>query len=133
MDDVIEFNACDKADDFKGKERKEDLVDYVHQGSGGESKLQIELCDTREANLSDPRQVSEVDLEKLIISSNNLEMQQKEKLMKVLLRYTEFLTTRPGKLKVYEYRFNITDTTIPAIPDLYHTQPEQVSESRLNK
>jgi len=37
--DVIEFNACDKADDFKGKKRKEDLVDYIHQGSGGESKL----------------------------------------------------------------------------------------------
>jgi len=37
--DVIEFNACDKADDFKGKNRKEDLVDYVCQGSGGESKL----------------------------------------------------------------------------------------------
>ena len=34
MDDVIEFNACDKADDFKGKARKEDLVDYAHQGSG---------------------------------------------------------------------------------------------------
>ena len=23
MDDVTEFNACDKADDFKGKKRKE--------------------------------------------------------------------------------------------------------------
>jgi hypothetical protein len=30
-DDVIEFNACDTADDFKGKKRKEDLVDYVYQ------------------------------------------------------------------------------------------------------
>jgi hypothetical protein len=39
MDGVTEFNACDKADDFKGKKRKEDLVDFVHQGSGGESKL----------------------------------------------------------------------------------------------
>jgi hypothetical protein len=38
-------------------------------------------------------------------------MQQKEKLIEVLLRYTEFLTTRPGKCKVYEYKFNITDTT----------------------
>ena len=39
VDNVIEFNPCDKADNFKGKKRKEDLVDYVHQGSGGESKL----------------------------------------------------------------------------------------------
>jgi len=39
MDDVIEFNVCDKADNFKGKKRKEDQVDYVHQGSGGKSKL----------------------------------------------------------------------------------------------
>jgi hypothetical protein len=39
MDDVIEFNACNKADDFKGKKRKENLVDYVHQRSVGESKL----------------------------------------------------------------------------------------------
>jgi hypothetical protein len=31
IDVVIEFNACDKADDFKGKERKENLVDSVHQ------------------------------------------------------------------------------------------------------
>ena len=33
MDDVIEVNACNKADDSKGKKRKEDLVHYVHQGS----------------------------------------------------------------------------------------------------
>jgi hypothetical protein len=99
MDDVIEFNVCDKADDFKGKERKEDLVDYIQQGSGGESKLQIDLCNTGEADLRDPWQESEVDLEKLIMS-NNLEKQQKEKLMEVLLKYTEFLTTRPGKCKV---------------------------------
>jgi len=39
MDSVVEFNAFDKTYDFKGKKRKEDLVDYVHQGSGGESKL----------------------------------------------------------------------------------------------
>jgi hypothetical protein len=43
-----------------------------------------------EADLRDPRQVSEFDLEKLIMSNNNLEKQQKEKLMEVLLRYAEF-------------------------------------------
>jgi hypothetical protein len=45
------------------------------------------------------------------MSNNNLEMQQKEKLIEKLLRYTEFLTTRPGIYKVYEYKFNIPDTT----------------------
>jgi len=30
-DEVIEFNDCDKADEFKGKKRKEDQVDYVYQ------------------------------------------------------------------------------------------------------
>ena len=64
MDDVIEFNAHNKADDFKDKTRKEDLVDYVHQGSGGESKLRMDLCETVEADLRNPQQVSEVDLEK---------------------------------------------------------------------
>jgi predicted Zn-ribbon and HTH transcriptional regulator len=110
-DNEIEFNACNKADDFKGKMRKEDLVDYVYQGSGGESKLRMDVCETEEADLRDPRQVSEVDLEKLIMSNNTLQMQQKEKLIEVLLRYTEFLTTRPGKCKVCEYKFNIADTT----------------------
>jgi hypothetical protein len=52
-----------------------------------------------------------VDLEKLIMSDKNLEMQHEEKLIEVLLRQTEFLTTRPGKCKVYEYKFNITDTS----------------------
>jgi hypothetical protein len=60
-----------------------------------------------------------VDLDKLIMSNNNLEKQQKGKLMKVLLRYTEFLTTRPGKCKLYEYKFNITDTT----PIIGHSRP----------
>jgi len=46
-----------------------------------------------------------VDLEKLIMSNNNLEKQHKEKLIEVLLRYTEILTIRPGKCKVYEYKF----------------------------
>ena len=45
-DNEIELNACDKADDFKGKKRKEDLLDYVHQGSGGEFKLRMDLCET---------------------------------------------------------------------------------------
>ena len=66
------------------------MVTYVHQGSGGESKLRIDLCEMGEADLRDPRQVSEFDLEKLIMSNNNLEKQQKEKLMEVLLRYAEF-------------------------------------------
>ena len=73
-DNEIELNACDKADDFKGKMRKEDLVDYVYQGSGGESKLRMDVCETGEADLREPRQVSEVDLEKLIMSNNNLEI-----------------------------------------------------------
>jgi hypothetical protein len=51
---VIEFNACDKADDFKGKKRKENQVDYVHQErSGGESSLQLELCETEGDDLRD--------------------------------------------------------------------------------
>jgi hypothetical protein len=134
MDDVIEFNSSDKADDFKGKKRKEDLVYYVHQGSGVESKLEMDLCETGKADLRDPRHVSEVDLEKLIMSNNKKEKQQKEKLMEVLLRYTEFLTTRPGKCKVYEYKFNITNTTpIIGHSRLYHTQAEQVLGSRFNK
>jgi peroxiredoxin family protein len=114
--DVIEFNACDKADDFKGMKRKEKQVDYIHQErSGGESRL----WEKGGADLRDPRQVSEVDLKKLIMSNSNLEMQWKEKLIEVLLRYTEFFTTRPGKRKVYEYNFNITDTT----PIIGHSRP----------
>ena len=94
--DVIEFNACNKADDFKGKKRKEDLVDCVQQGSKEESELRLDLSETGEGDLRDQRQVSEVDLEKLIMGNNNLKKQQKEKLIEVLLKYTEFLTTRPG-------------------------------------
>jgi hypothetical protein len=99
--------------------RKEDLVDYIHQGSEGEFKLRMDICGTGKADLRDPRQVSEVDLEKLIVSNNNLEMQQKEKLIKVLLRYIEFLNTRTGKCKVYEYEFSITDKT----PIIGHSRP----------
>jgi len=56
------------------------------------------------------------------MSNNNLEKQQKEKRIEVLVRYTEFLTARPGKCKVYEYKFNIIDyylagcTTFPHLP-----------------
>jgi hypothetical protein len=46
-------------------------------------------------------------------------MQQKEKLTEVLLRHTEFLTTRPGKCEEYEHKFNITDTT----PIIGHSIP----------
>ena len=41
---------------------------------GGESKLRMDVCETGEADLREPRQVSEVDLEKLIMSNNNLEI-----------------------------------------------------------
>jgi hypothetical protein len=119
-DDVIEFNDCDKAHEFKSKKRNECQVDYVHQErSGVESRLRLDLCETGVADLRDPRQVSEVDLQELIMSNNNLEMQQKEKLSEVLLRYSEFLTTRPGKCKVREYKFNVPDT----IPIKGHSIP----------
>jgi hypothetical protein len=119
MDAVIEYNTCNKADYFKGKKRKEERVDYVYQGSGRESKLRMDQRETGEAHLRDSRQVSVVDLEKLIMSNNNLEKQQKKKLIEVLLRYTEFLTTRPGRCKVYKYKFNITNTT----PIMGHSRP----------
>jgi Fe-S-cluster formation regulator IscX/YfhJ len=45
---------------------------------GGQSILRMDLYET-EADLRDPRQVSDVDLKKLIMS-NNLEKEQKEKL-----------------------------------------------------
>ena len=110
-DDVIQFNDCDKADEVKGKKRNEDQVDYVHQErSEGESRQRLDLWEAGGADLRDPRQVSEVDLEELIMSNSNLEMQRKENLTEVRLRYTEFLTTRPGKCKGYEYKFNVTDT-----------------------
>jgi hypothetical protein len=132
---VIEFNACDKADDFKGKKRKENQVYYVHQErSGRESRLRLDLCEIGGADLRGRRQVSGVDLEKLIMSNNNLQMQHKERLTEVLLRYTDFLTTRPGKCKVYEYKCNMTGTTGHSRPVLYSAraadrkQIEQVIE-----
>jgi hypothetical protein len=60
-----------------------------------------------------------VDLEKLIMSNNNLEMQQKENLFEILLRCTDFFTTGPRKCKQYEYKFSITDT----IPIIGHSRP----------
>jgi hypothetical protein len=43
----MEFNACDKADDFKSENRKEDLVDNVHQAeSVGEFRLRRSKCET---------------------------------------------------------------------------------------
>jgi hypothetical protein len=58
-----------------------------------------------------------MDLEKLFMSNNNLEMQKKEKLNDVQINYTEFLNNSPGKCKTYEYKFNITDTT----PTIVHS------------
>jgi hypothetical protein len=46
-DDVIEFNDCDKADEFKCEKRKEDQIDYVYQeGRGEESRLRLDLRET---------------------------------------------------------------------------------------
>jgi hypothetical protein len=74
-----------KADDFKDKKRKQDQIDYVLQErSVRESRLQLDVCETGGTNLRDPRQVAEVDLEKLIMSNNKLYMQQKENLINPL-------------------------------------------------
>jgi hypothetical protein len=103
MDNMTELNARDKADDIEctRRIRKEDIVDYaLQEESGGESRLKHVLCET-DADLRDPRQITEVDLKKLIMSNNNLETQQKEGRIEVLLKYTEYLTTKPGKCKVY--------------------------------
>jgi hypothetical protein len=121
-DDTIKLNVCNEAADVKctRRIRNEDIADYVHQEeSGGESRLKEDLCETADADSSDPRRISEVDLKKLITSNDNLERVQKEGLIEVLLRYLEFLTTRPGKCKAYEYKFNITGT----IPIIGYSRP----------
>jgi hypothetical protein len=118
MDNMTELNAYDEADvECTRRIRKED---YAHQEeSGGESRLKHVLCETTDVDLREPRQITEVDLKKLIMSNDNLEDQQKERLIEVLLKYTEYLTTKPGKCKVYEYKFNVTDT----IPTIGHSRP----------
>ena len=67
----------------------------------------MDLCETGEADLRDPRQVSEVDLEKLFKSNTNLDKQQKEKLIEVLLRYTGSTTeswTQDGRQRNMHWR-----------------------------
>jgi hypothetical protein len=120
-DDTIELNACNEAADVKCtiRVRNEDIADYPHQEeSGGELRLKEDLCETADADSRDPRRISEVDLKKLN-TSNNLEREQKEGLIEVLLTYLEFLTTKPGKYKVCEYKFNVTDT----IPIIGYSRP----------
>jgi hypothetical protein len=60
---------------------------------------------------------------------NNLEMQQKEKLIEVPLSYTELFTSRPEKCKVHvkKYKFTITNT----IPITGYSIPSAIfSQSR---
>ena len=59
----MEFNVCDKADDFKGKKRKEDLVDCVHQQEVWQSADRDEICAKLEMSLQNvlqPREAKEM-------------------------------------------------------------------------
>jgi hypothetical protein len=85
---------------------------YSHQEEAESvSGLKQDLCETNEAELRDQRQVPEVVLKKLAMSNNNFHKHQKYELTEVLLRYTELFTTRTRACKVYEYKFDIADTT----------------------
>jgi hypothetical protein len=53
------------------------------------------------------------------MNNNNMHKYQKDEMMYVLVRYEEFFTNTPGKSKVYEFKFHITDT----IPITGHPKP----------
>jgi hypothetical protein len=55
----------------------------------------------------DPRSLQEADLRSLVEQVDNLSIPERDALYQVLLRYKEHMTARPGKCKLFIYRFQV--------------------------
>lgn len=55
----------------------------------------------------DPRSLQEADLRSLVEQVDNLSNPERDALYQVLVRYKEHMTTRPGKCKLFTYRFQV--------------------------
>jgi hypothetical protein len=55
----------------------------------------------------DPRSLQEADLRSLVEQVDNLSTLERDALYQVLLRYIEHMIARPGKCKLFKYRFQV--------------------------
>ena len=67
--------------------------------------------DTRQI-ITDDRMITAEQLRGKVSENNNLSPQQQEDLYKVLIKYQQHLTKRPGKCTKFEYEFK-TEGSIP--------------------
>jgi hypothetical protein len=58
-------------------------------------------------SLSEARSFQSEDVNNLVEQVTCLNMQQRQKLSDILLKYVDFLTTKPGKCKLIKYKFQV--------------------------
>lgn len=62
--------------------------------------------DSYPQRVPDPRSLQEADLAHLVNENSNLALQKKE-LLRVLVKYIDNMTSRPGKCKLFSYKFQV--------------------------
>ena len=87
--------------------------------SVGIALLHGQLIPDSKTPFPDPRSLQAADLRSLVEQVDSLSTAEQDALYQVLLRYREHLTTRPGKCKLFIYRFQV-DADRPIIG---HSRP----------
>jgi hypothetical protein len=64
---------------------------------------------TLDSERPDPRAIKEAEISQLVSSNSYLNEEEKITLVSLLLKYAHFLTSRPGKCKIFEYEFRLID------------------------
>jgi hypothetical protein len=78
--------------------------------------IQVYYLESRDI---ETRSISKAEIFRLVNCNENLEEGQKSNLFDLLIEYASYLNSRPGKCKIFEYAFNLTDEK----PIMSHTRP----------
>jgi hypothetical protein len=82
----------------------------INEVKGKNRRVSLDIH-TLEPNLSDPRSMSSEEISALISGNENLTNPEKEEFISVLLKYKILLTAKPGKCTVFEYQFEVKEST----------------------
>jgi hypothetical protein len=95
--------------EVRGSLGNRQLVDREVLNRSGSSQLNSTSIHTLDCERSDPQAIGEAEISQLVSNNSYLDEEEKVTFVNFLLKYAPYLTSRPGKCKIYEYEFKLID------------------------
>lgn len=122
---MYEVLGVEESSSLRNRQIRE-LEEVVEARGRKDSQFQAKNTQNFDGEGPDPRSISVAEISTLVSNNEYLDNRQKESLIALLTKYAPFFTSKPGKCKVFEYEFRLSDETpafSPTRPVPYSLRP----------